>query len=225
MEDLEQRNADKNVRDEIIAVPPKGDAGDEQGELHRVRSLAYEPQATEMRQKENRDRDGRKKNQLLAVLNKRRRDERSATHVVRVERIAQAVWRKCNRCCEPDYAHREIESARERVEGSRFRVVDATEPISLHQAVPDAPEENDQQNSLEVPPKEGRTDREEKQRRENKAPFKPLEQSPIAIGADHPRQVMSHCAERRDKEVNVLRAPARLGQGESWQQQKRRADV
>src|SRR5437868_13683458 len=91
MEDLEQCNADKNVRDEIIAVPPKGDAGDEQGKLHGVRSLAYDPQATEMQQKEDRDRDGRKKNQLLDVLNKRRRDERSATHVVRVERIAQAV--------------------------------------------------------------------------------------------------------------------------------------
>ena len=92
MEDLEQRNADKNVRDEIIAVPPKDDAGDEQGKLHRVRSLAYDPQSTEMQQKEDRDRDSRKKNQLLAVLNKRRRNERSATHVVRIERIAQTVW-------------------------------------------------------------------------------------------------------------------------------------
>ena len=69
MEDLEQRDADKNVRDEIIAVPPKGDAGNQQSKLHGVRSLAYDPQSTEMQQKEDRDRDGRKKNQLLAMLN------------------------------------------------------------------------------------------------------------------------------------------------------------
>ena len=69
VEDLEQRDADKNVRDEIIAVPPKGDAGNEQSKLHGVRSLPYDPQATEMQQKKDRDRDGRKKNQLLPVMN------------------------------------------------------------------------------------------------------------------------------------------------------------
>ena len=69
VEDFEQRDADKNVRDEVIAVPPKRDAGDEQSNLHGVGSLAYDPQPTEMQQKEDRDRDGREKEQLLAVLN------------------------------------------------------------------------------------------------------------------------------------------------------------
>src|SRR4029077_16446774 len=113
----------------------------------------------------------------------------------------------------------------ERVEGSGFGVVYPAEPISLHQAVPDAPEENDEQNSFQVPPKKGRTDREKEERRENKAPFEALEQSAIAIGTDHPRQVMSHCSKRRDKEINILRTPARLGQRESRQQQQRSADV
>src|SRR5204862_6943842 len=108
-----------------------------------------------------------------------------------------------------DYAHCEIEPARERIEGSRFRIIDATKPVGLHQPVPNAPEENDQQNSLQIPPKECGTDGEKKQRRENKAPFEPLEQSAIPIGADHPRQVMSHCAKCRDKERNILRTPAR----------------
>ena len=92
MEDLEQRDADKNVRDEIIAVPPKCDAGDEQGKLHGVRSLPYDPHPAEMEEKKARNRDSRKKDKLLTVMNNRCGNERPATHVVRVERIAQTVW-------------------------------------------------------------------------------------------------------------------------------------
>src|SRR6266699_664146 len=91
--------------------------------------------------------------------------------------------------------------------------------------MPNAPEKNNEDNPLEVPPKKDHADRNEKEQRQNKAPFEAIEQSAIAIGADHPRQMMSHCAERRDEEINILRTPARLGQCKNRNQQKRRADV
>ena len=91
--------------------------------------------------------------------------------------------------------------------------------------MPNAPKENDQQDSFEVPPEERRAHCEKKQRRENKTPFEALEQSAVAIRADHSRQVMPHCAKRSDKEINVLRTPARLGQRKDRHQQQRRADV
>src|SRR5437867_9052951 len=154
-----------------------------------------------------------------------RRDKWPATHIVRVERVAQAIWRKRHSGSEPDHTHGEIEPARESVKGSSFRVVDAAEAVGLHQAMPNAPEENDQQNSLQVPPEEGRADREKKQRRENETPFEAFKQCAVAIRADHPWQVMSHCAECSDKEINVLGTPARLGQRKHRHQQQRGADV
>ena len=69
MEDFEQRNTYENIRDEIIAVPPKRDAGHEQSNLHGIGSLPYDPQSSKMQKKEDRNRDGREKEQLLAVLN------------------------------------------------------------------------------------------------------------------------------------------------------------
>src|SRR6266702_1018460 len=91
--------------------------------------------------------------------------------------------------------------------------------------MPNAPEKNDKHDSFQVPPEKGRADREQKERRQNKAPFEAIEQSAIAIGADHPRQVMSHCAERRDEEINILRTPARLRQRKNRQEKKRGTDV
>src|SRR6266480_7839554 len=91
--------------------------------------------------------------------------------------------------------------------------------------MPNAPEKNDEDNPLEVPPKKDHADRNEKERRQNKAPFEAIEQSAIAIGADHPRQMMSHCAERRDEEINILRTPARLRQRKNRQEKKWRTDV
>src|SRR6266478_3735391 len=75
--------------------------------------------------------------------------------------------------------------------------------------MPNAPEENDQQDSFEVPPEESRANYKKKQRGKNKTPFKAFEQCAIAIGPDHPRQVMSHGAKCSDKQIDVLRAPAR----------------
>jgi hypothetical protein len=119
----------------------------------------------------------------------------------------------------PDHAHREIEPARKRIERSRFGVVDAAKPVGLHQAVPNAPEKNYQENAFEVPPEKSDAHCQQKQRRQNEAPLEAFEQCPIAVGADHSRQVMTHCAEGSDKEINVLRTPLRLGQREGRYQQ------
>jgi len=91
--------------------------------------------------------------------------------------------------------------------------------------VPDTPEENDQNYSLEVPPVESDANREQKNRREDKAPLKASEQSTVAVRADHPRQMMADCTECTHEKVNVLCAPARLRQHKHWQQKQRRPDV
>ena len=69
MEDLEQRDAYKNICDEIIAVPPKGDARHKQSQLHGVGPLPYDPHPTEMEQKKDRNCDGPEKDELLAEMN------------------------------------------------------------------------------------------------------------------------------------------------------------
>jgi len=117
-----------------------------------------------------------------------------------------------NRSSKPDQAHREIEPPGEHIKCSRFRVVDAAKAVGLHQSVPNAPEENNQQDAFEVPPKECDTRYQQKQRREDEAPFEAVEQCPITVGANHSRQVMTHRAEGSHEKINVLRTPPRLGQ-------------
>src|SRR5204863_7044516 len=107
-----------------------------------------------MRGEQNRYKNRCAQNDVLSELYSRGRDKWPATQVIRVQGVAQSIRRKCHRSGKPDQTHREIEPARECVERSRFRVIDAAKAVRLHQSVPDAPEENDQQNSFEVPPKE-----------------------------------------------------------------------
>ncbi len=55
--------------------------------------------------------------------------------------------------------------------------------------------------------------------------LKRVEQCAIAVGANHSRQVMTHCAERSDKKINILRTPLGLGQRKRRDQQQRCPDV
>src|SRR5436190_20638989 len=114
--------------------------------------MPRDPCPNKMRGEQNRHKNSCAENYVLAEVYKGRRNKRPATHVVSFQRVAQSVWRKHHCSGEPDYAHREIEPACKRIERSRFGVVDAAKPVSLHQSVPNAPEENHQQNSFEVPP-------------------------------------------------------------------------
>ena len=68
----------------------------------------------------------------------------------------------------------------------RGHVVDPAKTVGLHQSVPDAPEENNQQDAFQVPPKERDTSYQQKRWREDEAPFEALEQCAIAVGATIP---------------------------------------
>ena len=104
--------------------------------------MPRDPCPNKMGGEQNRHKNGCAENYVLAEVYNGRRNERSATQVVSVQRVAQPVWRKRHCSAEPDEAHREIEAARKRIERSRFGVVDAAKPVGLHQSVPNAPEEN-----------------------------------------------------------------------------------
>src|SRR5207247_10863485 len=79
VENFEQRNANKNVCHQIVAVPPKRDAGDQQSYLHRIRPFAYDPHAAEMDEKEDRNCNGRPQNKVLAVASHAERTTGSST--------------------------------------------------------------------------------------------------------------------------------------------------
>src|SRR4026209_1887206 len=114
--------------------------------------MPRDPSPNKMRGEQNRHKNGCAENYVLAEVYNGRLNKGAATQVVSVHRSAQTVWRKRHRSGKPDQAHGEIEAAGKRIERSRFGIVDAAKPVGLHQSVPDAPEENHQQNSFEVPP-------------------------------------------------------------------------
>jgi hypothetical protein len=91
--------------------------------------------------------------------------------------------------------------------------------------VPDPPEEDNQDDALEIPPGKSDTDAEKKNRCENKAPSEPLEERAIPIGSDHARQVVTHGAKSGDEDVNVLRAPAHLCERKERNQEDGRANI
>ena len=91
--------------------------------------------------------------------------------------------------------------------------------------MPDAPEENDQHDSFQIPQGESDADREQKNRGKNEAPAKTFEERAVAVGADHSWQMVSRCAEGGHENINVLCAPARLCQREKGHEQQWRPDV
>jgi hypothetical protein len=119
----------------------------------------------------------------------------------------------------------EVEPAGESCEGANLGVVDAAETVSLHHAVPDSPEKNDQHKALQIPQGETDANDEEKDRGNDEAPAKSFEEGPIAVGAHHARQVVAHSPEGGHEKVNVLRAPAHLRERKQWDQECRGADV
>ena len=69
MEDFEQRNTYENIRDKIIAVPPKRDARNKQSQFHGIGPVPYDPHPSEVQDKKDRHDDRHQKNELLAVMN------------------------------------------------------------------------------------------------------------------------------------------------------------
>ena len=153
------------------------------------------------------------------------RNEWATAGIISIERTSQPLWRKQDRCCKPNGAGCEIEPARKAGERSHFRIVNAAESVGLHHSVPDAPEENDKDNSLQVPPGKRKTDSQQENWRKNESPAKPLKQRAIAISPNHSRQVVAGGAERGHENVDVLRAPTHLRESEHRNQQQRRSDI
>src|SRR5690242_2400917 len=91
--------------------------------------------------------------------------------------------------------------------------------------MPDPPKENDENESFQVPPGKGYADSEKKDRRENEAPLKALEERAISVGTDHSWQMVTSRAKCCHEDVDILCAPARLRQSEHRHQQQWCANV
>src|SRR4029077_7354270 len=98
--------------------------------------MSRDPSPNKMRGEQNRHKNGCAENDVLAKVYNGRRDERSATQVVSVQRVAQPVWGKPHRSGATHHAPREIEPPSESIERSRFGVLDTAKPVGLHQPVP-----------------------------------------------------------------------------------------
>ena len=154
MEDFEERDSGENVCDAVIAEPPKTDAVTSNASFTGFGRFPFAHIQAKF---------ARNKMDTAIAANDHLRctscKTQGANRVRRsrskcVERIGHSCRRKQHSRRKPDSAGCEIEPAGERGEGSRFRVVNATKTIGLHHAVPDAPEENDKDHALHVPPGE-----------------------------------------------------------------------
>ena len=76
--------------------------------------------------------------------------------------------------------------------------------------MPNAPDKRDQYDAFEIPERKSGANQYKENRRTNEAPSEALKQSAVAIGPNHSRQVMAHCAEGSDKKINVFRSPQSL---------------
>src|SRR6266550_4779395 len=68
VEDFEERDANKNVGDAVIAVPPKSNRRDQQRRLYRVRPFAQVPHPAKMQDEKNRNCDRPAEHQLLKTM-------------------------------------------------------------------------------------------------------------------------------------------------------------
>ncbi|PYJ77069.1 MAG: hypothetical protein DME69_11715 [Verrucomicrobia bacterium] len=68
VEDFEERNANKNVRDAVIAVPPKGNGRHQQRRLYWVWPLAQVPHPAKMHDEKDRNCDCPPEHDLLELV-------------------------------------------------------------------------------------------------------------------------------------------------------------
>src|SRR5207248_9145425 len=87
VKDFEQRDPDEKVRNEVVAVPPKADAGDQQHELDRIRSLRLRRHPDKIRHEQGGDGEREKNKATLHRLQNPRLNERTAAGIERVQRV------------------------------------------------------------------------------------------------------------------------------------------
>ena len=81
VENLKQRDANEQIGDSVIAIPPEGDARDQEREFHRISSLRLPPTPSEIDQEQDRNCNGEKKQTTLCDLKHPRLNEGPATGV------------------------------------------------------------------------------------------------------------------------------------------------
>ena len=197
------------LSDAVIAKPPKRDARDEQRELHRIGTLSHHPHPSEICQEQNRNRDSDEEDDLLRAVQEPGRNVGCSTGVVRFRAYRSFAWKTEAPPPQTRSAHSsEIEPTRERSERAHFRIVDATEPVGLHHPVPDAPEENDQNDPFQLPPgKRVRRPRVKKSVQKRSASEIASKKRGVSIRRRIiPGRWCPHGAKRGDENVNVLRA-------------------
>ena len=81
VENLKQGDANEQIGNSIIAIPPKGDARNQQREFYWISPLRMSPTPNEITEKKNRNRNGEKKQAALRDLKRPRFNERPPTGV------------------------------------------------------------------------------------------------------------------------------------------------
>src|SRR5262249_34830575 len=137
-------------------------------------------------------------------------NKRSSCGIIRFQRVGHPLRRKQNGCSKPNCAYGEIEATRYLGKRSDFCIVDPAEAVRLHHPVPHAPDKRHKHDSFQIPHGKSSADNDQKDRRTNETPSEALKKRAIAVGSNHPRQMMSHCAERCYEEIDILRAPDAL---------------
>ena len=81
VENLKQRDANEQIRNYVITIPPEADARDQQCEFYWIRSLGMFPTPDKITKEKGRSRDGEKKQSALCDLKHPRLNEGPATGV------------------------------------------------------------------------------------------------------------------------------------------------
>src|SRR5262249_29067061 len=96
--------------------------------------------------------------------------------------------------------------------------------VGLHQSVPDAPDVRDEHHCVQLPEREQQARASEQQRCQHETSSEATEEEPIAVRTHHARQMVAHCAERCDHQIDLIRPESALCQPESGKNDEGRAD-
>ena len=224
MKDLEQRDPDEHVGHRDVAVPPERHAHGEERELGGTRALAAQQAVNETAEKHHRDDRRRHDPEIDGERERRRRHDGAASVVIVGRQLRHARGRQQNRGAEPADAHRHVETRRGPGNRAGLGIVDAQEPVGLHQPVPDAPHVRDEHHRGQLAHREQHARAAEDEWRQQEAILEATEQQAIAVRAHHAGQMMSDGAERGDEEIDLLRPEPPLRRPQRRHDQQRRTD-
>ena len=224
MEDLEERHAEDRVGDRDGTPPPEAEGEEGGGEFHRVRAgaAADPPDRADEEQGGNQGQaevpGGAESDEPF------RGEERRAQGVPEFEQFAQAARGMEHAESEPAQAQCQVEAGGPGAAVAGAGVVDAEEAVHLQRAVPDAPEEDHQRNAVQSVQAEPERCGEEERRAEEEPGAEPAEQRPVAVGAQHSRQVVAERAETGDEQADGVGGFPAAGEEAHREDQQRGPD-